>query len=129
MNKEGKLIKYETLRGQRNVLDIPPTVRHELHKARQAILVTEGTFKADALATLGIPTINLGGVYGWRGGNEDEGYTALPDWELVSIRGNVFVLAFDSDILLKPTVHQVLARLKGFLEGRGALHVRVLVLP
>ena len=47
----------------------------------------------------------------------------------MSVKGNIFVLAFDSDILTKPEVHQALSRLKGFLEGKGARRVRVLVLP
>ena len=81
------------------------------------------------LASLLIPTINIAGVYGWRGTNEEEGRTALPDWEDVGIKGNIFVLAFDSDILDKPEVHQALVRLRRFLLGRGARKVRVLVVP
>ena len=128
-DKKGKPIKYESPRGQPNILDVPPTVREELHKGRQAILITEGAPKADALASLGIPCINVAGVYGWRGKNVDGGLTALGDWEMVNIAGSIFVLAFDSDILTKPEVHQALKRLKRFLESRGAEQVRVLVLP
>ena len=127
--KDGKPIKYETPKGQRNILDVPPTVQNELHKARQGVLITEGAFKADALASLGIPCINLTGVYGWRGRNEDGGYTALVDWESINLKGSIFVVAFDSDILVKEEVHQGLARLTRFLEGRGAARVRVLVVP
>ena len=127
--KEGKAIKYETPKGQRNILDIPPTVRDAVRSARQAFFVTEGARKADAQASLSIPAINISGVWGWRGKNEDGGYTALSDWEDISIKGNIFVLAFDSDILTKPQVHQAISRLKAFLEGRGAAKVRVLILP
>ena len=126
---KGKLVKYETPKSQTNLLDVPPTIREELSKGRQAILITEGARKADALASLGIPCIDIAGVYGWRGKNVDDGLTALGDWETVNIKGNIFVLAFDSDILSKSEVHQALGRLKRFLEGRGALKVRVLVLP
>lgn len=128
-DRRGRPIKYESPRGQRNALDVPPTVREALHKGRQAILITEGARKADALASLGIPCISLAGVYGWRGQNDDGGATALPDWEDIAIKGAVFMLAFDSDILTKPEVHTALTRLRRFLEGRGAARVRVLVLP
>jgi len=128
-SKDPKPIKYETPKGQLNVLDVPPMVRDALHKGGQAILITEGARKADALASLSIPTMNIAGVYGWRGSNTDGGVTALADWEMVNIRGNIFVLAFDSDILTKPDVHQALSRLKRFLEHKGAAGARVLVLP
>ena len=105
---DGRVVKYETLRGQRNVLDVPPTIRDALHRRRQAVLVTEGARKADAVASLGLPVINVSGVYGWRGRNSDSGYTTLPDWEMVNIKGSIFVLAFDSDILTKAPVHQAL---------------------
>lgn len=127
--KDGKAVKYDMPFGQTNILDVPTTVRAELRRGRQAILITEGAKKADALATLGIPAISIQGVYGWRGRNEYDGYTALSDWESIAIRGNCFVLAFDSDILTKPEVHQALSRLKLFLEGKGADRVLILVLP
>ena len=126
---DGKTVKYESPKGQRNILDVPPTVRGELRRGRQAILITEGAKKADALASLGIPAINISGVYGWRGRNEDDGLTALSDWEDVALKGNIIVLAFDSDILTKHEVHQALSRLKRFLEHKGAARVRVLMLP
>lgn len=128
-DKNGKPIKYETPKGQRNILDIPPTVREAVRQGQQVVFVTEGARKADAIASLGAAVISLTGVYGWRGKNKDGGYTALSDWEDIAIKGNVFILAFDSDILTKPEVHQALSRQKQFLDGRGAKRVRVLVLP
>ena len=126
---KGKPLKYESPRGQANVLDVPPTVRESLHQGLQAILITEGVRKADALASLGIPCINVAGVYGWRGKNSDGGYTALADWEEINIKGSIFVLTFDSDILTKAPVYQALRRSKSWLEHKGAKQVRVLVLP
>ena len=41
-----------------------------------------------------------------------------PVQEDISIKECIFVLAFDSDILTKPEVHQALSRFKRFLEGR-----------
>lgn len=129
LDREGRAIKYETPKGQANILDVPPPVRDKLHKGMQAILITEGAKKADALASLGIPCINISGVFGWRGRNHDSGLTVLPDWESVNIKGSIFVLAFDSDILTKVPVHQALSRVKLWLESKGAARVRVLVVP
>ena len=42
---QGKPVKYESPKGQRNILDVPPTIRSELRHGRQAILVTEGAKK------------------------------------------------------------------------------------
>ena len=99
------MIKYESLKGQPNVLDVNPTIAAALRAGKQAIFVTEGARKADSLATLGIPALNVSGVYGWRSKNSDGGYTDLPDWEMVSIKGSRYILAFDSDILTKPSVY------------------------
>jgi hypothetical protein len=126
---KARVVRYETPKGQPNILDVSPTVLEAFHKGRQTIFTTEGAKKADALASLGIPAINIAGVYGWRGKNADNGRTALADWEMVNIKGSIFVLAFDSDILTKREVHQALTRLKRFLEGKGALKVRILILP
>ena len=47
--RSGRPIKYETPKHQTNVLDVPPTVRDRL-PGPEAILITEGARKADALA-------------------------------------------------------------------------------
>ena len=127
--KTGKPIKYESPRGQRNILDINPLFRQKLRKSKEGIFITEGAKKADALATIGLTAINLSGVYGWRGKNEEGGRTALPDWEDIGIKENRFVLAFDSDLLTKKQVFSALKRLKAYLESRGADRVRILVVP
>ena len=123
---KGKPIKYLTLPKQPNRLDIPPTIRKELPKGRQAVFITEGCKKADALATLGIPTISLTGVYNWLGKNADGGYTPLVDWEDINIRGNAFVIAFDSDIRTNYNVYRATNRLKRWLEHKGAYRVGIL---
>ena len=128
-SKEGKPIKYESPAGQRNILDINPLVRERLRYPKEGAFITEGARKADALASGRIPCINLAGVFGWRGKNDFEGNTALPDWEEVNLKGATWVLAFDSDILTKRPVYFALARLKALLLYRGARRVSVLLLP
>ncbi|MBI4282470.1 MAG: DUF3854 domain-containing protein [Chloroflexi bacterium] len=129
LKADGSPIKYESPAGQRNILDVNPLMRERLKAANEGAFITEGAFKADALASIGVPAINLAGVYGWRGRNPQGGSTVLPDWEELNLRGATWVLAFDSDILTKPAVHEALSRLKAWLEWRGAKRVGVLVLP
>ena len=132
LGRNGKPARYITLRGQRNMLDVPPTVLDELHKARQeqqAIFITEGAKKGDALASLGIACITLTGVYNWRGKDADGVYAPLPDWEEVNIRGSLFVIAYDSDSLTNYQVYNAMRRLKRWLEFKQAHHVGILTLP
>ena len=104
-------------------------MRERVRSPREAIFITEGARKADSLATLGIASISLAGVWSWRGINERGGKTALPDWHDINISGSVFVLAFDRDILTKPGVHAALKALRAYLLARNAHAARVLVLP
>jgi len=125
----GKPIKYETPMGQPNHLDVNPLMQPVVRMARQAIFITEGAKKADALASLGIPCISLTGVWNWRGKNDDGGYSALADWEDVNIRGSRFIIAFDNDIHINPMVNNALRRLRQWLIYKKADQVNILKLP
>jgi hypothetical protein len=126
--KDGKAIKYETPQGARMVLDVPPCVRSQLGDPETPLLVTEGARKADAAVSVGLCCVALLGVWNWRGSNEHGGLTALADWESVALKGRRVYLVFDSDAITNPGVCEALARLKGFLERRGA-SVQVVYLP
>ena len=129
LSKDGKPIKYETPRGQANILDVPPTVLHKLGLLGEGAFITEGARKADAIASLGLPAINIAGVYGWRGRNAGGGYTVLPDWEEINLKGATWILAFDADVRTNRQVHQALTRLWQWLEWKGAAAVAFLDLP
>jgi hypothetical protein len=45
---------------------------------------------------------------------------ALPDWESIALNNREVFIVFDSDVMQKRAVHAALARLKAFLESRGA---------
>lgn len=124
----GKSVKYETPKGSRIVVDVPPCVRERLKDPGQPLFITEGVRKADAAATAGLCCIDILGVWNWRGTNEWGGTTALPDWELIALNGRTVYIVFDSDVMTKPQVHLALSRLKGFLESRRA-SVFVIYLP
>ena len=125
---EGRPVKYETPRGQRMVLDIPPSIRHLLCEPTVPLFVTEGIKKGDALATHGLATVALLGVWNWRGRNALGGTTVLPDWESIALNGRQVYIAFDSDVMVKQSANGALERLKPLLESRGA-EVALIYLP
>lgn len=117
---DGKPIKYETPRGARMTLDVPPHARASLGDPRVPLFITEGVRKADAGVSHGLCTIALLGVWNWRGTNDAGGKTALPEWESVALNGRMVYVVFDSDVMTKPQVGRALDRLMSLLESRGA---------
>ncbi len=126
--RRGRVVKYETPAHQLNAIDAHPFIRHLLPDAKVPLFITEGIIKADAAVTAGLCCVALCGVYSWRGAREPGGAPlALPDWEAIALRGRAVVLSFDADVMVKKSVHSAFARLKGFLERKGA-QVRCLYL-
>ena len=126
--KDGKPRKYETPARTRMMLDVPPPAREQLPDPSVPLFITEGVRKADAGVSAGLCCVALLGVWNWRGTNEFGGTTALPDWEQIALNERQVYICFDSDVMTKPHVHGALARLKAFLEQRGA-QVGVIYLP
>jgi hypothetical protein len=125
---DGKAVKYETPRGSRMVLDVPPVCRSNLGDPGVPLFVTEGVRKADAAASIGLCCIDVIGVWNWRGTNESGGKTALADWDSIALNDRLVYIAFDSDVMTKVGVYGALVRFKAFLESRHA-HVRLIYLP
>lgn len=126
--RKGKVVKYETPIGSGMALDFTPATRHLLGNPSVPLVVTEGVKKGDALATIGVCSLAVLGVYNWRGRNEHGGVTALADWESIALKGREVFICFDSDVMLKREVHNALARLAAFLTSKGA-HVLYIYLP
>jgi hypothetical protein len=117
--KDGKPIKYETPSGSRMALDVHPFARDKLGDPSVPLFVTEGIKKGDALVSRGLCAVTLLGVWNWRGTNDKGGKVALSEWEYVALNnGRRAYIVFDSDVMLKPEVHQAMVRLKAFLEDR-----------
>jgi Protein of unknown function (DUF3631)/Domain of unknown function (DUF3854) len=125
---DGKVTKFETPRGARLSLDVPPRVRHQLANPDVPLWITEGAVKADAAVSSGLACVALFGVYGWRVRNDFGGTAVMPQLEWVHLKDRTVYLAFDSDVMLKPQVHDALSRLHGVLKHRGA-DVGVVLLP
>ena len=128
ISKKGKAVKYETVAGSKMVVDVQPTVRAAIGDPKVDLWITEGTRKADSAVARGLLCVALLGVWNWRGTNDAGGKAALGCWDSIALHGRQIRIAFDSDVTVKKEVAAALARLKKFLEGRGAI-VTVVYLP
>ena len=87
---------------------------------RVPLVVTEGLVKADAgVSRLGVCVVGIAGVWCWRGSNEDGGKTVLADWEHIVLNDREIIVVFDSDVMMKRSVHDALVRLGALLQRRG----------
>ncbi|WP_231897656.1 DUF3854 domain-containing protein [Ilumatobacter coccineus] len=117
---EPKVIKYESRDGFANRLDCPPLSRHLLDDPSTVLYWTEGAKKADSAASRGLLCVTAPGV--------DLGPEALTDLDSIPLDGRPVFIAFDSDVMTKPTVRDALQRLTVHLASRGA-SVRWIELP
>jgi hypothetical protein len=112
---EGKLVKYETREGYRQVLDANPILDERLRDPREHLIVTEGARKADAAISQGYVTVALSGIWCWR-----KHRVQLREWEDIKLYGREVYVAFDSDVRSKPHVLKALKGICEFLYERGA---------
>lgn len=129
----GKPIKYEYPQGQGNILDVLPRYHAALGDPSIDIWITEGTKKADSLASAfdtTIVPISINGVWGWRGTNMTGGKTALADFASIAWNGRKVILAPDGDARTNPNVFAAIQHLGRFLIGRfGIADLQVCYLP
>ncbi|MDP4280395.1 MAG: DUF3854 domain-containing protein [Dehalococcoides mccartyi] len=121
-------VKYESPVGSSNHLDCPPRCKQMLGDPKTPLWITEGSKKADALATHGACVISLTGVWGFKGKNEFGAITLLSDWDRIAIKDRLVYLAFDSDIVSKEMVRKALEHLGEHLSRKGAT-ILVVYLP
>ena len=121
----GKLVKYESPRGQPNQIYIPPGVADVLPDATRELLIIEGEKKALAGNQAGFATIGLVGVNGYKPKGK---VTLLPALERIAWNGRPVFIVFDSDIATNPDVQAAESQLAALVKSRGAV-VRVVRLP
>lgn len=131
--REGKLAKYEFAPGVKMVVDVHPHIQAQVRDPAVPLFITEGIKKADSALSHGLCCLGLIGTWNWRGTNEFGGKSALPDWDSIALKdrrnkGRKVYVCYDSDVMVKPQVHQALARLSAFLKQRGA-DVHFIYLP
>jgi len=128
LDSKGKPIKYETPYQQGNGLDIPPGMGDLLDDPCVPLWVTEGTKKADCGAQYQLCIVALSGVWNWRGTNDMGGKAAVGGWNDIALNGRRVIIAFDGDLIRKPSAAKALCALADFLKSRGA-NVEYLHLP
>jgi putative DNA primase/helicase len=110
------------------VLDSHPRIIPRLGDKSVDLWITEGILKADSAISRGLCCVGLLGVWMAFRKNERGGVEALPGWDQIELRERNVYVAFDSDVMTKPSVAQALKRLRTFLANRGAF-VHVVYLP
>ncbi|MFC2017166.1 DUF3854 domain-containing protein [Chloroflexota bacterium] len=124
----GKPVKYESPAGSSNRLDCPPRCQKAVGDPKTPLWITEGSKKADALASKGACAISVTGVWGFKGKNQFGGITFLTDWDYIALKGRTVYLAFDSDIVTKELVRKALEHIGEHLKRKGAT-VQIIQLP
>lgn len=111
--------KYSWPAGVPMRLDAPPRCHKDLGNAAVPLDITEGWFKADALASAGRCSVGLLGTaaFGWR---PEPGLRILDDWEKITLSNRPVNIWFDSDARRKPAVALARVQLTRMLESRGA---------
>jgi len=134
-DKQGKLIKYESPKGQPNRAYFPPATRTILQDATVPLVITEGEKKSAKADQESFPTIGLVGVWGWQKKREkDEDGNAVGERELiddlagVNWQGRQVSITFDSDTADKQEIQWAEWYLSQVLGRHGAI-VKIVRLP
>lgn len=123
-NSDGKPMKYAAAKGRPSVIDVHPVNRDRIVDITVPLWVTEGVKKADALASHGVCTAALSGVFNWR-----STLGALGDWEDVPLRGRQVVICFDADARHNPNVMRAMVRFGRWLKAKGVKQALYLIVP
>lgn len=110
---DGRVRKFEVPYKWAPRLDVNPMVRAALADTTVPVWLTEGVPKGDSIVSAGGLGVALAGVWNFTG-------TALADLEYLLPKGRTVYIAFDSDVMLKQSVHAALDRLGTILRQRGA---------
>lgn len=115
-----KALRYVQAPGTDPEVYLPPLRdwRKVAANAEEAVLLTEGEFKAACATKCGLPTVGLGGVWSWRQGRK--GVALLPALERFNWKGRLAYLVFDSDAQENPDVSAAVVALCKELLSRGA---------
>ena len=126
---KGKRRKFLSPKGQSPVLDVNPQVwdgkDNGMLLYEDVLFIVEGTTRADALASIGVPSVAIQGVNSWR--SKKSG--TLPDLNDLPLRGKRAALFPDGDVETSQTVNTAIQSFGDYLYRHGADNVRVSTLP
>lgn len=121
---KGKPVKYVSVGGQTNRLDVHPRNRSRIAVPTVPLWITEGLKKGDALTSRGCCVVTLTGVFNWR-----SKLATLGDWEDVPLKGREIILCFDADAKINMHVARAMVRLGRWCTSKGAKSARYLIVP
>jgi hypothetical protein len=122
-DKDGKKIKYEAQPGAPVGFDCHPSMTHHLRDPSVPLYITEGSKKADAMASRGLLCLSLNGVYGFL-----HKRVVVSELDEIEMDRRRVLPAFDSDVTTKKEVADALDRLASAADRRGAT-VEIVHLP
>ena len=129
IDAKGKRRKFRSPKGQSPVIDVPPGVWDGKDGGQllyqDVLFIVEGTTRADALASIGVPSVAIQGVNSWRSTRSG----ALPDLKDLPLRGKRVAVFPDGDVETSPTVNSAIQVFGDFLYRHGAESVHVSTLP
>jgi len=126
-----KPAKYLTPAGEKNRLYIPATLDQSvLPDPTVPLIVTEGEKKALKATAEGFPCVALPGVWSWAAGKDSETGQrhTIHDLDLVTWKGRVVHVCYDSDAVTNEQVQKAERALAEHLQSRGA-EVKAVRLP
>ena len=129
VGKKPRTLKYELPANTSTVIVCPPTERQResLKAAGVPLFITESALKADSNLSIGLLTLGILGIDGWRSRNAYDGVTAHPAWEEINLARNIFYIP-DSDSSESKRVRRAIRRFVKWLEFKHAT-VKVIWLP
>jgi AAA domain/Domain of unknown function (DUF3854) len=125
--------KYLQKKETPNRLYFPPVLEWTTVAAdpNTPIVIAEGELKALVACQLGLSTIAVSGVYGWKKRSDDgdeKTSVPIPDLTLIDWKGRTVFICYDSDAATNPDVRRAEIALAKELFGRGAVP-RIVRLP
>jgi hypothetical protein len=129
VGKKSRILKYELPANTSTAIVCPPTERQResLKAAGVPLFIMESVLKADAALTIGLLTIGILGIDGWRAKNAYDGVTAHPAWEEINLAREIFYVP-DSDSSESKKVRRAIRRFVKWLEFKHAT-IKVIWLP
>jgi len=101
--------------------------RESLKAAGVPLFITESALKADANLSIGLLTVGILGIDGWRAKNAYDGVTTHPAWEEINLARDIFYVP-DGDGSESKKVRRAIRRFVKWLEYKHAT-VKVIWLP
>lgn len=114
VDSTGRVKKYLQPAGVGHRLDVPQRCRAFLGDADAPLWFTEGSRKADSLASRGVVVVSTPGVESWGGPS------AIPDMRGIAWAERRIIVAYDSDAMTKSAVRRAVLSLALWLRQRSA---------